>query len=166
MVWLRTLLFALTFVATTLVLIPRWIVAEAGDTRLAAGPGLYGGVVLVGLGSALMVWCWWEFATRGRGTPAPFDPPRRRVVAGPYRHVRNPMYIAALLFLAGESALFGSRALLWYTGGFWLASHLFVLGYEERTLSRRFGTDYAAYRAAVGRWLPRIAPYTSGTRAS
>ena len=166
MVWLRTLLFALTFVATVLVLIPRWIRADAGDTRLAEGAGLYAGAALIGLGAALMVWCWWEFATRGRGTPAPFDPPRRLVVAGPYRHVRNPMYVAALLFLAGQAALFSSRALLWFVGAFWLATHLFVLGYEEQTLARRFGADYAAYRAAVGRWLPRIAPYTSGPHGS
>jgi protein-S-isoprenylcysteine O-methyltransferase Ste14 len=106
-----------------------------------------------------MMWCWQEFAARGRGTPAPWDAPRRLVVAGPYRHVRNPMYVAAVLFLAGQAATFASTSVLVYAAAFWLASHLFVIGYEEHALARRFGTDYAAYRAAVRRWIPRRLAY-------
>ncbi|MGH7718906.1 MAG: methyltransferase family protein [Gemmatimonadaceae bacterium] len=155
MVWLRTLLFALTFVATVLVLIPRWIVEAGGPANISTGPGRYVGPPLIALGVILMVWCWGAFAVRGRGTPAPFDPPRRLVVAGPYRYVRNPMYIAGLLVLLGQGVIFGARQLFLYAVGFLVVTHLFVVLYEERTLARRFGAEYDEYRAAVGRWIPR-----------
>jgi protein-S-isoprenylcysteine O-methyltransferase Ste14 len=158
-IWFRTLLFALTFVAAVLVYVPRWILGPEGRAQLARGPARYGATALIGAGVLLMVWCWYEFATRGRGTPMPLDPPRRLVVAGPYRHVRNPMYIAALLFLLGQAVLYGALSLVWYAAAFAVVVHLFVVGYEERALSRQFGADYAAYRAAVGRWVPRLRPY-------
>jgi protein-S-isoprenylcysteine O-methyltransferase Ste14 len=164
MIWLRTLLFALTFVATVLVLVPRWILGADGRTHLAAGPARYGAGLLIGAGVLLMVWTWYEFTTRGRGTPMPLDPPRRLVVAGPYRYVRNPMYVAAILALLGQALLYAAAPLLWYAAGFALATHAFVVGYEERTLARRFGADYAAYRAVVGRWLPRrLRPYAQAS---
>jgi protein-S-isoprenylcysteine O-methyltransferase Ste14 len=158
-IWLRTLLFAITFVATVLVLVPRWILGESGRAHLATGATRLGAGLLIGAGAALMVWCWYEFATRGRGTPMPLDPPRRLVVAGPYRYVRNPMYVAALLFLLGQAALYVAPSLVWYAAGFAVVTHLFVVGYEEPALSRQFGADYEAYRAAVGRWVPRLRPY-------
>jgi protein-S-isoprenylcysteine O-methyltransferase Ste14 len=116
-------------------------------------------LLVVVAGVVLCLWSTFGFALRGLGTPAPFDPPRRLVVVGPYRYVRNPMYIAALLVLLGQAALFGAPQLVPYAAVFALAAHAFVVGYEERTLARRFGADYAAYRAAVGRWLPRLTPY-------
>ena len=159
MIWilLRTLFFALTFVATALVLVPRWILGASRVVR--EGLLLGAGIALIALGVALMVWCWGEFAARGRGTPAPFDPPRRLVVRGPYRYVRNPMYVAALLVILGQAAVYGSTSLVWYAAAFAAASFLFVVIYEERTLARRFGSDYAAYKGAVRRWLPRLTPY-------
>jgi protein-S-isoprenylcysteine O-methyltransferase Ste14 len=159
-IWLRTLLFALTFVATVLVLIPMWIVQADGSANVGPGPGRYVGPLLIAAGTILMVWCWGSFAIRGRGTPAPFDPPRRLVISGPYRYVRNPMYIAGIVILLGLAALFDAEPLLAYAAGFWLVTHLFVVGYEERALARKFGAEYAAYRAAVGRWIPRrVIPY-------
>jgi protein-S-isoprenylcysteine O-methyltransferase Ste14 len=166
MIWLRTLLFALTFVAIMLVLVPRWILGADGRAHLAAGPARYGAGALVGVGVALMVWCWYEFTTRGRGTPLPLDPPRRLVVAGPYQYVRNPMYVAAILVLLGQAIFHAAASLLWYAAGFALAAHALVVGYEERSLAHRFGADYAAYRAAVGRWLPRrLRPYKQAPAA-
>lgn len=166
MIWLRTLLFALTFVATVLVLVPRWILGADGRAHFAVGPARYGAGLLIGAGVVLMVWTWYEFTTRGRGTPLPLDPPRRLVVAGPYRYVRNPMYVAAILVLLGQATLHAAAPLLWYAAGFALAAHALVVGYEERTLARRFGADYAAYRAAVGRWLPRrLRPYEQAPAA-
>ena len=159
MIWLRTLVFALTFVATVLVLVPRWIVGPAGRAHVATGSALYVALVLIGAGAALMIWCWYEFATRGRGTPLPLDPPRRLVVVGPYRHVRNPMYVAGLLVLVGQATLYRAPGLLWYAVAFAVSTHLFVVGYEEQTLRRRFGADYDAYRTAVRRWIPRVQPY-------
>src|SRR5688500_8661911 len=118
MLWLRTLLFGLVIPGTALVLLPRWIVRADGLTLTRSPAALAGGAILVALGAALMLWCWGEFVARGRGTPAPYDPPRRLVVAGPYRHVRNPMYVAGVLILLGQAALFGSRGLLWYAAAF------------------------------------------------
>jgi protein-S-isoprenylcysteine O-methyltransferase Ste14 len=159
MLWLRTLLFALSFVATVLVLVPRLILGVTGRAHLVAGPARYGAGLLIILGVVLMVWCWYEFVTRGRGTPMPLDPPRRLVVVGPYRYVRNPMYIAGLLVLLGQAMVYAAEPLLWYALAYAFGTHVFVVGYEERTLTRRFGDDYAAYRAAVRRWLPRLRPY-------
>jgi len=159
MLWIRTLVFALTFVATVLVLVPRWILGPAGRAHVVTGAPRYAAAVLIAAGAALMVWCWQEFAARGRGTPMPLDPPRRLVISGPYRHVRNPMYVAALLFLLGQATLYGAVSLVWYAAAFVIATHLFVVAYEEPALRRQFGADYEAYRAAVGRWVPRLRPY-------
>ena len=158
-IWLRTLLFALTFVGAVLVYVPRWILGPEGRGQVVTGAARYGAGLLIGAGASLMLWCWYEFATRGRGTPMPLDPPRRLVVVGPYRYVRNPMYVAGLLVLLGQAMLYGTTSLLWYAAAFALVTHLFVVGYEERTLGRRFSADYDAYRAAVGRWVPRLRPY-------
>jgi len=77
-------------------------------------------------------------------------------VAGPYRYVRNPMYVGACLALAGGALVYRSWALLAYAALFLIATHLFVVWYEEPNLSRLFGVDYENYRARVQRWLPRL----------
>ena len=77
------------------------------------------------------------------------------VAAGPYRWVRNPIYLAALLVVLGEAWLFTSPRLLAYAAAMAACFHLFVTGYEERTLARRFGPAYLEYRRAVPRWIPR-----------
>ena len=112
-------------------------------------------VVVIALGAALYFWCLSLFATVGRGTPGPWDAPRRVVVVGPYRWVRNPIYVAALLVVVGEAWLFLSLPLLLYAGALAVGVHLFVVGYEEPTLRRRFGDEYAAYQQRVRRWVPR-----------
>ena len=113
--------------------------------------------MLIGaLGAALALWCIFTFASLGRGTPAPFDPPRRLVIRGPYRFVRNPMYIGAGLALAGAALFCQSLPLLSYTVVFFLVAHLFVLWYEEPTLRRTFGQEYDAYTERVRRWWPSI----------
>ena len=99
---------------------------------------------LIAAGAALYVWCIWNFAAVGRGTPGLWDAPSRFVAVGPYRWVRNPIYIAALLIVGGEAWLFMSLPLLAYAGTMAVFFHLFVIGYEERTLRRRFGSTYLA----------------------
>ena len=105
--------------------------------------------------AAIALWCIFTFATIGRGTPAPFDPPRRLVIRGPYRFVRNPMYIGAGLALASAALFYESWPLLVYSGLFFLATHVFVVWYEEPTLRRTFGREYEVYCQGVGRWWPR-----------
>jgi protein-S-isoprenylcysteine O-methyltransferase Ste14 len=114
------------------------------------------GAVIAAAGGALALSCELTFAVVGRGTPAPFDPPRRLVVRGPYALVRNPMFIGAGLALLGASLFYQTLALVSYAGAFFLAANLFVLLYEEPTLRRSFGTEYESYCHRVRRWWPRL----------
>jgi protein-S-isoprenylcysteine O-methyltransferase Ste14 len=114
------------------------------------------GMVFGAAGAAVAVWCIFTFASLGKGTPAPFDPPRRLVIRGPYRFVRNPMYIGAILVLASAALFYQSWPLLGYAGLFFLATHVFVLSYEEPTLRRTFGLNYKAYCRHVRRWWPSL----------
>jgi protein-S-isoprenylcysteine O-methyltransferase Ste14 len=154
-VLVRALTYATLFVSLVLVLVPARVLEGSG---IRAPPG-WGAAQVVGLamaiaGGALALWCVLAFATFGRGTPAPFDPPRRLVVRGPYRFVRNPMYLGAGLALGGAALHYRSLSLLGYLAVLAVASHLFVTLYEEPTLARLFGDEYGAYRACVRRWLP------------
>lgn len=120
------------------------------------GPEPALGALLIVLGLAGLLWCGWNFATRGLGTPAPFDPPKKLVVKGPYRWVRNPMYVTVATILIGESLFFQTAVLLPYLAFFWLILHLFVMLYEEPTLRDKFGADYEEYCRRVWRWIPRL----------
>src|SRR5205823_10036965 len=120
-----------------------------------------GGMLIGAIGAVLALWCLLAFAFIGKGTPAPFDPPRRLVIRGPYRFVRNPMYIGAATALAGTALFYQSWSLLVFTGLFLLATHLFVISYEEPTLRRTFGEEYEAYCVQVNRWLVRSSPSCS-----
>jgi protein-S-isoprenylcysteine O-methyltransferase Ste14 len=113
------------------------------------------GVGLIGLGLVLAVRTVALLARRGRGTLAPWDPTTRLVVRGPYRHVRNPMISGVLSILLGEAALLGSLPLLGWAVAFFAANAIYLPLVEERSLARRFGEDYARYRAHVPRWIPR-----------
>jgi protein-S-isoprenylcysteine O-methyltransferase Ste14 len=112
------------------------------------------GLLCVGIGAALLGACILEFARSGRGTLAPVDPPRELVVQGLYRYVRNPMYLSVTAIVLGELLLTGSRALLVYWLIWFSAVNLFVIGYEEPALRRRFGASYERYTQQVSRWLP------------
>ncbi|HJS47154.1 MAG TPA: isoprenylcysteine carboxylmethyltransferase family protein [Gemmatimonadales bacterium] len=113
------------------------------------------GLAAIGTGVALFAWCVWEFARRGRGTLSPADPPRALVIQGPYRWVRNPMYLGVTAALLGEVALTGSAALLIYWAVWFLAVNLFIRGYEEPTLRRQFGASFVEFSRTVPRWIPR-----------
>lgn len=113
------------------------------------------GAALFALGVAVYLHCVWLFATRGQGTPAPFDPPRRLVWRGLYKWVRNPMYLGILALVAGETVFFRSGHILVYLVCLTCAVHVFVLLYEEGALRRQFGAMYEDYRRDVPRWLPR-----------
>jgi protein-S-isoprenylcysteine O-methyltransferase Ste14 len=97
-----------------------------------------------------------RFVVEGFGTPAPIAAPERLVVGGVYRHVRNPMYVAVLAAIVGQALLLGRLGLLLYAATVWLIAAAFVHWCEEPTLTRRFGTDYEAYRCAVPAWWPRL----------
>ena len=149
---LRNLLFSVVVPGLGGVYAPWWILTHDGATP---EPVVWPAVAVIALGAALYFWCLSLFATVGRGTPGPWDAPRRFVAVGPYRWVRNPIYIGALLVVVGEAWLFLSLSLLVYAGGLAVGVHLFVIGYEEPTLRHRFGDEYVAYRRHVRRWIPR-----------
>ena len=148
---LRNLLFTLVVPGAGAVGMPWLILTTSGPTAPVAPCA----VAVIGVGAALYLWCLWLFATVGRGTPGPWDAPRRVVAVGPYRWVRNPIYLAALTVVVGEAWLFMSLPLLAYAGAMAITVHLFVMGYEEPTLDRLLGPAYTAYRQGVPRWLPR-----------
>jgi protein-S-isoprenylcysteine O-methyltransferase Ste14 len=113
----------------------------------------------IAVGTAFLGLCILEFARSGLGTLSPVDPPRNLVIRGPYRYVRNPMYLSVTLIVLGEVLLTRSRGLLAFWALWFAAVNLFVLGYEEPTLRSRFGAAYERYSAAVGRWVPRLRPW-------
>ena len=154
---LASLLFLFVAPGTVAGLGPWWI----NGWRLHAGPLAVrlAGVVLIAGGLYLLIECFGRFALQGRGTPAPIAPTARLVVTGPYRRVRNPMYVAVVAIILGQAAVFADLRLVAYGAAVWLAFHLFVLLYEEPTLRRAFPQDYAAFTAAVPRWRPRIRPW-------
>jgi protein-S-isoprenylcysteine O-methyltransferase Ste14 len=114
------------------------------------------GTFLLALGTAVAITCVASFVARGRGTPAPFDPPTRFVVTGPYRWVRNPMYIGGLAMLVGFGLWHRSPSMLLFAGLPFLLVHAFVVFYEEPQLDGGFGAAYEQYKRAVRRWIPRV----------
>lgn len=131
-------------------------IAGGFDTVRSFGvPQLVGSMLLAG-GLSLMVAATWYFGAVGRGTPAPFDPPKHLVVRGPHRWVRNPMYVGAVIGNLGWALWFQSLPVAIYAVSWWSLVHLLVVFYEEPTLQRLFGAEYEAYRAQVHRWLPRV----------
>lgn len=156
LIFLRAIVYATLFIGTLLVFVPARVLEEAGVTP----PGTIGlpqvtGIVITTIGGLLALSCIMTFVFIGRGTPAPFDPPRRLVVRGPYRYVRNPMYIGAGLALLGAAIYYQSIALATYLAILAVVIQFFVVLYEEPTLRRTFGEDYEAYRRQVRRWWPR-----------
>ena len=156
-VLVRTITYATLFIGLVLIYVPARLLSWSGIVR----PTTFevqqvAGMVIGAAGAAVALWCIFTFAFVGRGTPAPFDPPRRLVVRGPYRFVRNPMYIGAGLALAGAALFYESWQLLGYAGLFFLATHLFVVLYEEPVLRRTFRQEYEAYCGRIRRWWPSV----------
>ena len=129
---------------------PFWVLAQT----------LGGALICAGL--VPLVHAFSQFTNAG-GTPMPLAAPRRLVVSGFNRHVRNPMYVGLLLGITGQALLFGQAVLLLYAAAVWAATAAFVRGYEEPTLANRFGAAYQEYRRAVPAWRPRLHGWTPST---
>lgn len=166
MVVLKTILFTVLVPGSVTVWFPYLLLSSRHDLfhmelRLVRWLGL-APIVVGGLG---YLWCAGAFAFIGGGTPAPIDPPSTLVVRGPYRFVRNPMYVAVAMVLVGEAIVFESVTLLVYAAFVVFGFHLWVVSYEEPTLRRKFGQRYEQYCSVVRRWIPRLRATNRGPRA-
>jgi protein-S-isoprenylcysteine O-methyltransferase Ste14 len=149
----RAITYASLFIGFVLIYVPAWLLSWSGMARPdALQLPQFAGILIGAAGAAIALWCIFTFAVVGSGTPAPFDPPRKLVTRGPYRFVRNPMYLGAALALAGAALFYESLPILAYAVFFLLAAHGFIVLHEEPTLRRSFGQAYVDYCRQVGRW--------------
>ena len=160
MIWFRALFFIVAVQLTVIGVVP-WLLADAGP-RLPIGPWHWLGIVPLAIGALVLLWCNWAFVARGRGTAAPYDPPRALVLQGLYRYVRNPMYVSAILIVVGIGLWTSAASLFGYALLLAVSYHIFVRYYEEPHLQRVFGQSYAEYCANVPRWCPRVTPWPDG----
>ncbi len=157
MVLLKALLLFLFVTLTAFVALP-WsiLLFSGGFLDFQIGPYRFLGLLPLGLGAAVALWTVLSFALVGNGTPAPFDPPKKLVITGPYRYVRNPMYLGAVSVVIGEGLLLQSAVVFFLAVLMWIFFHVLVVRYEEPDLRNRFGQEYQKYLNDVPRWLPRI----------
>ena len=164
-VLVRQLVAIMALPGTVVIAIPVWV-AERNHLSFSAprGPSdlalvLCGAALLV-VGVTLFVASVYYFWSRGRGTLAPWDPPRQFVVEGPYRFVRNPMISGVIFVLAAEALIFRSRPHAEWAALFTLINAIYIPLFEEPMLAARFGAPYARYKRAVRRFFPRVRPWT------
>jgi protein-S-isoprenylcysteine O-methyltransferase Ste14 len=150
---LKNLLFTVLVPGTVAGFVP-WLVTRGESFSWGAWSAL--ALLLFAAGGAIYFSCLWDFASFGRGTPAPIDAPKKLVVRGLYRYTRNPMYLGVLTVILGWVVLSQALGLLIYGACVGTCFQLFVVFYEEPQLSRIFGESYREYQARVGRWLPKI----------
>jgi protein-S-isoprenylcysteine O-methyltransferase Ste14 len=154
-VWLRAVAFLIAVPGTIAGWLPWYLAGTpplwSGDGRIVARSLA---AVVAALGFAVLLWTATDFVRRGRGTPAPYDPPRALVTSGLYPFTRNPMYVGVVTMIVAQALWFGSTAVLIYAAVIALAFHARVVFFEEPRLTKLFGTAYADYRAYVPRWLP------------
>lgn len=149
----RTITYVTVFLGLVLIYIPSRLLSGSGVVRPASIESLQvAGIAFGFVGALIVLWSILTFIFIGRGTPAPFDPPRRLVVRGPYKFVRNPLYIGSLLITTGVALFYESLIIFGFTVLLFLFFHFFVVWYEEPVLKQNFGGDYDAYCRQVRRW--------------
>jgi protein-S-isoprenylcysteine O-methyltransferase Ste14 len=150
---------------TVLVFVPAFILIIADNSKFSHGllaPDqilFWLALLPAGCGFALAIWTVRLFMKFGDGTPAPWDPPKKLVIRGPYRHVRNPMITAVLFMLLSEAILFQSWPIAMWMGVFFIGNAIYFPLSEEKGLDERFGDEYRMYKAHVPRWIPRLRPW-------
>jgi protein-S-isoprenylcysteine O-methyltransferase Ste14 len=146
MLVLRALISFLVLPGVVAFLIPLyWIRPRAASFFWPAG------VPLV-IGAVILLWCVWDFYRTGKGTLAPWDPPRNLVRVGLYRWTRNPMYVGVGLINLGWALGFGGSGLWWYWVLVMVGFHLRVVLAEEPYLARTHGAAWVEYKERVPRW--------------
>ena len=149
-------IFSFILPVTVLVIIPLWI---EKNWVVHVSFHLFAGLILILLGLIIMAVTISSFIRIGKGTLAPWSPPKKFVIKGLYRYVRNPMIIGVLTVLLGESLGIWSKNILIWAGEFFIINIIYFLLYEEPNLERRFGEEYRKYKKHVSMWLPRLTPY-------
>jgi len=165
MAW-RLLKSIIILPGTALIFVPAVILLATGSTRFSPeliGPArfFFWPSLAAAAGLSLAVWTVSLFMKFGQGTPAPWDPPKKLVIRGPYCYVRNPMITSVLLMLAAEALLFQSWPIFFWLIFFFLLNTLYFSFFEERSLEKRFGSNYLEYKKYVPRWIPRLTPWNS-----
>ena len=151
---LKSLLFLVLAAGLGAVYIP-FVLLPKGP-QVETGPFAYLAIPLWLASGVTVLLCFWDFTFKGRGTPNPLDPPTELVATGPYRYVRNPIYVGVLTIIIGDFLWFRSIWMLAYAVVAFLGMHLFVTLYEEPTLKAKFGLAYENYCKSVPRWIPKI----------
>lgn len=153
---IKTAIFTVVVPGTVAIYVPQTLRDRVAADHVSSS--VFSGVSLVLFlcGAAIYLWCAWDFAVQGLGTPAPIDAPRVLVVKGLYRFTRNPMYVGVTAMIAGQAGYYRSASIGIYLLIVLLAFHTFVRLYEEPTLRRLFGEQYEGYCRTVPRWLPRL----------
>jgi protein-S-isoprenylcysteine O-methyltransferase Ste14 len=151
-------LFMVVAPGTVAGLVP-WLLTGWHGTPWWPPARVFGGVLVLG-GAVVLVQAFARFVVEGQGTPVPVAPTERLVIGGLYQHVRNPMYLAVVSAILGQALLFGRLILVVYAALVAVVFWAFVTLYEEPTLTRKFGDEYATYRDAVPAWLPRLQAWT------
>jgi len=151
-----SLIVGAAFFALWFWLLPPWLGFRVDMSRVAQWRWIAALASVLGFAVALR--CVWDFGRTGRGTPAPIAPPKRLVVVGFYRYVRNPMYLGFFVGWIGLWVVFGRASLPVIAGAaaVVLGVVLFVHFYEEPTLRKMFGSEYQEYCRNVRGWLPRL----------
>jgi protein-S-isoprenylcysteine O-methyltransferase Ste14 len=149
-------------------LVPWWMTqGEFRRSSFSFGALRIVGLVLIVAGGAALLDSFARFAVEGSGTPAPLLPAKYLVVTGLYRYLRNPMYVAVAAVIFGQALFFGSTHLVEYGLTVVVLVHIFVVFYEEPSLTRTFGDQYREYCRNVRRWIPRLRPWSrSRTQAA
>ena len=156
MVAIKTLLWSILVPTTVTIIVPYFTLSTRLNLwRLHLSGFRFLGILPILMGVAIYAWSAWNFTFVGKGTPAPFDPPKQLVVTGPYNYLRNPIYTFVILALLGEAIFFESTGLLVYAALVFSFLHLWLVLYEEPGLKRRFGKSYETYCATVSRWFPK-----------
>ena len=152
-VWVRAALFIVVVPASVAGWIPWYATGSPPLAPRAGAPLATLAVVMVIAGWTVLLSCAREFARAGRGTPAPYDPPRSLVTSGLYRFTRNPMYVGVVTAIFGQAVWFHSRDATYYGFAMVIAFHIAILIYEEPRLTRVFGQQYLDYKRTVPRWI-------------
>ncbi|MEW6131084.1 MAG: isoprenylcysteine carboxylmethyltransferase family protein [Acidobacteriota bacterium] len=154
MLYLKSLFFTIIAPGSLTLLIPFFILRSRANLFPAVWNGFnYVGILIMVTGITIYFWCVGEFISSGKGTPAPYDPPKYLVAQGLYQYSRNPMYVGVSSIILGEAVFFKSVWMIMYILVVLLAFHLRIIYYEEPTLKKLFGASFDEYCRRVPRWI-------------